>query len=210
MNFNDNSLANCGSSYEEIESQLDKINLNDELEEFRRTWHNEIKSNKSQTAPSDRFAVINNNDYVDIDETHKEAMQYFKEGAFLEQKGKLYDAVMCYRKATQLVPDIEFKMYHLEQKLFNQKNDQENKQNSTLENNNYQNEDDNNDDDNDDEECDLITKFLKSNTNNFGNLFLCSPAEDNGFIEHFSCLPYEVVIYILKWVFRFFFIIFYI
>jgi hypothetical protein len=35
----------------------------------------------------------------------------FLKGVENEQNGKLYEAIQCYRRAVQLVPDIEFRLY---------------------------------------------------------------------------------------------------
>ena len=42
-----------------------------------------------------------------------QARNLFLEGVELEQTGKLYDAILQYKKAFHLVPDIEFKVFNL-------------------------------------------------------------------------------------------------
>ncbi|CAG2177576.1 unnamed protein product [Oppiella nova] len=51
----------------------------------------------------------------------------------------------------------------------------------------------------DDADCDLITRFLRLNSDEFGNVFICSPKQTTS-RTHFSCLPFEVVLNILKWI----------
>jgi F-box protein 9 len=142
-------------------------------------------------------------------------MHLFKKGVILEQNGKLYDAVAFYRRATQLVPDIEFKMYRFEaqkQQMANNsedkvpnsslKNDRNDSMSDSIHNNNNNNSSNNNSnnlDDFDVNDCDLISRFLRTNSDEFGNILLCSP-QTNTLKTHFSSLPFEVVLYILKWV----------
>jgi len=130
-----------------------------------------------------------------------EAMRLFKRGVLLEQSGKLYDAVADYRRATQLVPDIEFKMYRFEAQMQQLANNDDNVSNSSLQNteNNDSIQNNNNLDDFDASDCDLISRFSRINSDEFGNMFLCLPQTTTS-KTHFSSLPFEVVLHILKWV----------
>lgn len=38
-------------------------------------------------------------------------MRLFQKGVEMEKSGKLYEAIQFYRRAVQLVPDIEFKLH---------------------------------------------------------------------------------------------------
>lgn len=46
-----------------------------------------------------------------------QAKVLFLKGVEHEQSGKLYEAIQFYRRAVQLVPDIEFKLYESSKKI---------------------------------------------------------------------------------------------
>ena len=124
-------------------------------------------------------------------------MDLFREGVLLERRGKLYDAVAFYRRATQLVPDIEFKMYRMETQM---ESSDENAVSSGHESDPIHSDIPTEDyDDFDANDCDLISRFLRLNSDEFGNVFICSPKQATQ-RTHFSALPFEVVLNILKWV----------
>src|SRR5690349_2348691 len=67
------------------------------LSEFRNQWRQELQQDtSSSTQSSDEFS---------------EAKKLFLLGVELERKGKCFEAVRHYRRAVQLVPDIEYKIY---------------------------------------------------------------------------------------------------
>lgn len=90
-----------------------------------------------------------------------------------EQSGKLYEAVCFYKKAVQLVPDIEFRLY--EQTKAKEKSEPES-DDVQLDRRHGDNQNDNNDDDgiseDSDEEFDL---FLKLSEIVNSNQMVCSP-----------------------------------
>lgn len=125
----------------------------------------------------------------------------------MEKLGNVFEAMHLYRKAVQIVPDIEFKMYesatkqHQEEKL---QNDQTN-EDSLNANNETESFDDLNDNDNDDtnlEGVDLMMRF-QIHIQKSGRLFQRATSLDKAVIStglHFSDLPMEVILYILRWV----------
>ncbi|ALC45252.1 CG5961 [Drosophila busckii] len=72
------------------------------LDEFRVTWKRELE-NAENYEISSQIAAEN--------EAEGKAEAYFQTAVDLEQRGKVYDALSFYRKATQIIPDIEFKCY---------------------------------------------------------------------------------------------------
>lgn len=83
-----------------------------ELDEFRVNWQRELHGH-GQTESSQ--ANEQPPGIRDI-EAQARAETLYRTAVELEQRGKVYDALAYYRKATQMVPDIEFKFYE-QQKL---------------------------------------------------------------------------------------------
>uniref|UniRef100_K1Q2L1 F-box only protein 9 n=1 Tax=Magallana gigas TaxID=29159 RepID=K1Q2L1_MAGGI len=95
----DSSIPSLLSSDVQGNSNLD---LEDELSSFRSQWQQEIKSRSPRGQPG---TTDSQNDYV-----LEQAKVLFLKGSQLEQSGRLYEAVEFYKRATQLVPDIEFQV----------------------------------------------------------------------------------------------------
>jgi F-box protein 9 len=120
----------------------------------------------------------------------------------LERRGKLYDAVACYRKATQLVPDIEFRVFRSEQKrqeaAGSATGDRPN-QGMNRKSRNSRTESEGQGEDFLQE--DLVLKLSRLTVDDQGNFYLCRREnEETRTQAHFSDMPYEVVVHILKWV----------
>lgn len=79
------------------------LNLEKELSDFRCQWQQEIKKG----SPRGRHHV---NDEQGDHFIVEQAKVLFMKGSQLEQSGRLYEAVEFYKRATQLVPDIEFQI----------------------------------------------------------------------------------------------------
>lgn len=127
----------------------------------------------------------------------RQAAELFEKGSNLEANGKLYDAVACYRRATQLVPDIEARMYFKEKANREQRKlDQENQ--DTNVDVSIESKEDTKELDFEDE-INLVLKFNSLNISDNGKFFICQPSIPTR-STHFSNLPYEVVLYILRWV----------
>jgi F-box protein 9 len=76
----------------------------DALKSFRAEWKRELEgSQQSQTSSQEEDQLEKN--------LHTKAREYFEKGVALEESGKLYDAIKFYKKAVQLVPDIEKEVY---------------------------------------------------------------------------------------------------
>lgn len=97
--MDDSSIPSLLSSDVQGNSNLD---LEDELSSFRSQWQQEIKSRSPRGQPG---TTDSQNDYV-----LEQAKVLFLKGSQLEQSGRLYEAVEFYKRATQLVPDIEFQV----------------------------------------------------------------------------------------------------
>ncbi|KAL4217675.1 F-box only protein 9 [Mactra antiquata] len=165
---------------EEVESVDDKISyfedngphdVQSQLEQFRQQWKAELKVNISSEVSQEQQ---NGNDI------EKEAAALFLMGSKLEQEGSLYEAVNYYRRAMQLVPDIEMKIEYPGRSP-RERQESESSVDSF---------------DGEELESDLITRF---NNLQVEEKRICSP-EFHQRVCHISALPVEVLIYIFKWV----------
>ncbi|EDV92964.1 F-box only protein 9 [Drosophila grimshawi] len=91
------------------------------LDEFRVNWQRElhVQAEPPQAPSVDQQELQGHPLHVhDNIEAQARAESFYRTAVELEQRGKVYDALAFYRKATQIVPDIEFKFYE-QQKLKN-------------------------------------------------------------------------------------------
>jgi len=95
------------------------------LDEFRENWQRELQEHttntgsRSHSEAGDRLTAANSN-LSEADLLQAKAESLYRTAVQLEQRGKVYDALPFYRKATQIVPDIEFRFYEQQkQKLSN-------------------------------------------------------------------------------------------
>ncbi|RWS31456.1 F-box only protein 9-like protein [Leptotrombidium deliense] len=151
---------------------------------LRESWKREInlKRNAQQSHKNSKVCSAN----VEV-----QAKQWFEKGISFEKAGQFYDAVSCYRKATQLVPDIETKYYrNVQQQDFHCGVDNKVVDRSVREKESYFACDN---------EVDLLTQFEKLNVDEQGNFCVCQPDMNTSQV-HFSALPVELIMYIFKWV----------
>lgn len=152
------------------------------LDEFRNQWRQELQGPQT-------------NDSQESSE-EEEAKALFSQAVDLERKGKCLEAIRLYRRAIQLVPDIEFKFYTQTTQSKQNARDERNNINNDLKagtTSHFDNDDDNTLDD-------LIAAFqLDLSENNQG---VCESTFGAGTIStslHIACLPVEVFLVILKW-----------
>ncbi|XP_021103302.1 F-box only protein 9 isoform X3 [Heterocephalus glaber] len=114
-------------------------------------------------------------------ETDLQAREFFLKAVEEEQNGALYEAIKFYRRAMQLVPDIEFKI------TYTRAPEGDGVGSSYIE-------------DNDDSKmADLLSYFQQQLTFQESVLKLCQPELENS-QTHISALPMEVLMYIFRWV----------
>ncbi|XP_015908106.1 F-box only protein 9 [Parasteatoda tepidariorum] len=154
-----------------------------ELENFRKQWKREIELSPN----NDKFNSTFNKKATDAEEIEEKAKCLFLHGIRAERLGKLQDAIALYRRAIQLVPDIEFKIAETMYDSGEAFNDSD--EESDLEENSS---------DSSDEFDNLINKFQKLAAND-GTTEICQNKLEQ-VMSHISCLPPEIFIYILKWV----------
>jgi len=165
----------------------DSVSENPEqaLDSFRQQWQNEL--HKQQYAVPDLSSLT-----LEEESTEERARKLFLQAVDLEKKGKVFDAMKLYRKAVQLVPDIDFKVYEMAK---NQKAEEAvASQESVVE--------EINDDDEDLTEVDLLARF-QSAIMKSGRLIERSTGNKTiitGSSGHFCDLPFEVILLIFRWV----------
>jgi len=128
------------------------------------------------------------------------ARSLYLQGVEAERNGRVYDAIYFYRRAVQLVPDIEFRATEF-LPAFKKGEDEEERyssdEESAEENGLDADEEEEGRTDNEgllDE--DLVSRFFRS-YNKTGKV--CQPVFDQK-ASHISVLPKEILIYIYKWV----------
>ncbi|XP_014262557.1 F-box only protein 9 isoform X2 [Cimex lectularius] len=177
-----------GEDQEESSSQDHVSTLN----EFRKEWKREIESSPHHSSKCN----VNTTEQEQIPHNIEDkAKVFFQLGIENEEKGKHYEAIQFYRRAVQLVPDIEFKIFQMtthSSKESNNDTSDEEEINSIFINT-----------DQNDELCfnaskmDLLTHLSIVNLKHHRTL--CIPAQPQKG-THFSSLPMEIFLYILRWV----------
>jgi len=159
------------------------------LDTFREQWRRELGSRQAQNPEQDDKKQEDQDDDV-----HVQARTLFLQGVQLEESGNLYDAILYYKKAEKLVPNIERQTFAYtgrnimkkEPSADNQKKDEQSELPDT-----------NNEDDK--EMSNLVSKFTKLTMSKGKGIPLIEPEfETNS--SHIGSLPFEVINYILKWV----------
>uniref|UniRef100_A0A8C8LLU7 F-box only protein n=1 Tax=Oncorhynchus tshawytscha TaxID=74940 RepID=A0A8C8LLU7_ONCTS len=149
-----------------------------ELNVFRAQWMSELKpnsgSNGGNRGLSSRAADLRRKQELAREE---KARELFLKAVEEEENGAVYEAIKYYRRAMQIVPDIEFKI-------------------------NYSRSPDpdgGNEKDMDGEIEDLLAYFHQQLTLQDNSLKICVPEVEMTQM-HISALPPEVLIYIFRWV----------
>ncbi|XP_062125445.1 LOW QUALITY PROTEIN: F-box only protein 9 [Drosophila sulfurigaster albostrigata] len=180
---------------------------NSALDEFRVNWQRElqVQNEPAREQPNEvdeqQQSPLGLNDI----EAQARAESLYRTAVDLEQRGKVYDALAYYRKATQIVPDIEFRFYE-QQKL----NYDANKKYHNLPNDFAKQLDLNHTDAKEDIDVDLIDglydKFQRDVAceDIYGGKMLLN-SRDTSVIStshnmHISDLPPEIMMNILRWV----------
>lgn len=167
---------------------------NSALDSFRKEWKREIQKSPVKVENTTDVPKKKENSFISIED---EARALFQKGVENEEKGKLYEAIVFYRKAVQLVPDIEFKMPQMNlnnssDDMLSDKDEEETEATEdelaidNLEEFPF-----------DPATTDLLTHLLQVMAKH--KRALCTPAQPQTG-THISAIPMEVFFYILKWV----------
>lgn len=165
-----------------------EANLQAELQLFRARWMSELAPGLSSNRTSARGSVLNATDTKGKQELAKEekARELFLQAAEQEQSGALYEAIKFYRRAMQLVPDIEFKINY----SWSPDGDGVGKgyKDYSMEST-----------DDETNMADLMSYFQQQLCFQESSLKMCQPELDFN-QTHISALPLEVLMYIFRWV----------
>lgn len=175
-------------------------NNEDALNSFLEKWQRELEISPKRDPVNKIKLQKSLNSSVSEDDTisiENKAKHLFLKGIEHEQTGKLYEAIQFYKRAVQLVPDIEFRLYE-STKVKNQRFEADERLNSLDDKNREDDRSDEqeNSDDEDDDNSDLFFKLSKIVSR---NQRVCSPRFEQN-TTHISALPMEIVLYILRWV----------
>lgn len=148
------------------------------LSDFRNQWRQELQGSQSTNSEKSE---------------EEQAKSLFLQGVELERKGKCFEAIKSYKRAIQLVPDIEFKIY-------SQTTQQKQKAREEAINNKSSAGTSQQQAASDELVEDLVAAFqmdlLESSQR------VCESSLGAGIITtsfHISCLPVEVFLVVLKW-----------
>lgn len=161
----------------------------DALASFREQWQQELRiSNKKKQDGEFKNSKNVLQDKKEEENIEKKAKTWYLKGAELEKAGIFYEAIQCYKKAVQLVPDIEFKVCQKPTTRVETFTSQEDAQEL------YHPEEDS-----DDEEIKDGAVFAHIQRKMAKSLTICEPGYEQRAM-HISSLPTEILLYIFKWV----------
>ncbi|XP_054003307.1 F-box only protein 9 [Hylaeus anthracinus] len=173
-------------------SSFSETKIEDALTSFREQWQRVLELSPKRDVPNAHSSKAVKIDVAyDEESIEVRAKDLFLKGIEYEQSRKFYEAIQFYKRAVQLVPDIEFRLYD-STKLKSNDDSLEDLDNTT---NDIDNDNENYNDD-DDEESDLFVKLCKIINR---NKCVCFPKFEQD-TTHISALPMEIVLYILRWV----------
>ncbi|KAF7656209.1 hypothetical protein LDENG_00045160 [Lucifuga dentata] len=171
--------ADIGSSVEDEDEGSDDADLLLELNTFRAQWMSELKP---RSRASD--GLLRGTGLKRMQELAREekARELFLRAVEEEQDGAVYEAIKYYRRAMQLVPDIEFKIN------YSHPPDTDQDGRTYMEENDVHSESE-----------DLVSYF--EHQLNLESSFpkICTPELEMTQV-HISALPREVLMYIFRWV----------
>ncbi|KAJ2947290.1 hypothetical protein O0L34_g17006 [Tuta absoluta] len=175
--------------------QLDKKNdKEDELSAFRSQWQRELGSTPSpQRVVQPQPFTPTQPKKADDDEPQTDedkAKQLFLRGVEFERGGKLYEAIQHYKRAMQILPDVETRLYESSKERADTPEEESETEEIALETAHLS----------DDEDAipgeDLVSR-LQRILGRKGRLF---EPEFTARTAHISWLPYEVILLIIRWV----------
>jgi len=185
---------------------------NDHLEEFRQQWRQELVSSERQRDGSPAVArhsaresegpsvskAKDDEATAAVASVEDQALKIFLQGVEDEEEGKLYEAIVKYKKAIHLMPDVERKAFDITSKRAKSRQQQQQEQAVDRETTNKGHSSGVT---NESEEIDLVQSFNSMTLQTRGSTALCQPEDPEAIKNcHISALPMEVLIHIFKWV----------
>ncbi|CAG5134554.1 unnamed protein product [Candidula unifasciata] len=158
--------------------------VNSQLEVFRQQWQDELQQKPGSRGQSPKSSVNEGNNVClkakQANDIENEARAFFLQGMQAEDDGMLNEAIFYYRKALQLVPDIESRLGNVLNRGPKDRAIQDTE--SPMEKS--------------DLEEDLLVHLQHMKLKDEA---LCQPEYEQK-MTHISCLPVELIVYILHWV----------
>lgn len=186
--YDDDDGVESSTSEDEEDSSLLAQSVEDELENFRDTWKKELEIYKNH-----EYKKTKESSQAD-DDTEIVAKRLFLNGAEMERSGQLYEAIQFYRRAVQLVPDIEFRL-HTRSKKVSKKPESKEAVKNAVHTEVY--EDHSNSSHIDEKEIKDLYKHIQRKL--LKSVSFCIPANEQK-VTHISALPLEILLYIFRWV----------
>ncbi|CAG4946115.1 unnamed protein product [Colias eurytheme] len=183
-----NDLAEVNNSLRQIsiDNKTENKPYEDELSAFRQQWQRELEGTPSQQREAKQVQV------EDVPQTDEEkAKDLFLRGVEMERGGKLYEAIQHYKRAIQILPDVESRLY----------DGSDMRMDTPVEESETEEICNNNEEDSDDDYGAVEGEDLHARLQRIvaRKGYLCQPQfPTKG--GHISWLPYEVVQLILRWV----------
>lgn len=103
--------------------------MQDTLASFREKWQKEIRDSPSHQI---KLKARLTKEPDQVDDGEQNARILFIKGIEMEKSGKLYEAIQFYRRAVQIVPDIEFKLERMSKPKLRDKQIKEDKEKGKL------------------------------------------------------------------------------
>jgi F-box protein 9 len=157
-------------------------NIERDLDNFRQQWKQELDG-RNTPPPGGRsnqnYHLLAARSEPSVEDTAK---YLFLQGVSAEQNGKLYEAISYYRRAVQLVPDVEFRIEYQKAPTRDRQESE-----SSVDSGGCPAEFD-------EDLSNLIQHFQKLKVK-----VVCEPHLEQN-MTHISSLPVELIVYILKWV----------
>lgn len=191
---NSNDLDNDGEDAEESSLQNNNgENVEEMLASFREKWQKELRISPENRNKIGTGNSSLQNDVSDVNNDEEMARILFLKGVEMERTGKLYEAIQFYRRAVQIVPDIEFRLDNKNKARQNNNNDDLVINEEVV----HEEHEETSDSDEDEEIKDgelygrIQRKLARMQT-------LCVPKIEQK-TTHISVLPVEIILLILRW-----------
>ncbi|XP_023948294.1 F-box only protein 9 [Bicyclus anynana] len=104
------SVCDATQALDNLQIEDEKKEIEDELTVFRQQWQRELESSPSPHKESRPAKPVQREPAPQLTDEEK-AKQLFLCGVEMERGGKLYEAIQHYKRAIQIVPDVEARLY---------------------------------------------------------------------------------------------------
>uniref|UniRef100_V5IA03 F-box only protein 9 n=1 Tax=Anoplophora glabripennis TaxID=217634 RepID=V5IA03_ANOGL len=184
-----------GEEQDEPSSTNQEQAIEDTLANFREKWQKEIRDSPNhQIKPKTRISKETDQ----VDDGEHNARILFLKGIEMEKSGKFYEAIQFYRRAVQIVPDIEFKLERMSKPKLKDRQATEDKEKGDIFTETIEEKHESSDENSEDEEIlegELLPRIQKKLAKGYP---LCVPKFEQK-TTHISELPVEIIFYILRW-----------